>query len=377
MSQLYLFPHFGGQDKGDGGIRRVVEAQERWLPEFGWTITKDMKKADLVATHAGNLLNVPIDVPWVVHTHGLYWAEYEWYKWHLDLNKQVIQAMHNSDHVTAPSEWVGQVLRRHLWIEPTILYHGIDLEDWQPGRSRGYVLWNKTRTDPVCDPAPVNELAAMDAKIKYLTTFGDAAANVKVTGKLPYLEAKKLIQNAGVYLCTARETFGIGTLEAMACGVPVVGWDWGGQREIIEHGVTGWLARPGDHDDLLEGVRWALDNRKAIKEACLSEIPNWTWPEAVKRYASLYNQITSIPKGPLVSIVIPCYNLGRYLPDAIRSLQAQTFQDWEAIIVNDASPDDTQEIALALATEDSRIRVINNTDNQYLAGACGRRTQRC
>jgi glycosyltransferase involved in cell wall biosynthesis len=44
---------------------------------------------------------------------------------------------------------------------------------------------------------------------------------------------------------------------------------------------------------------------------------------------------------PKVSISVPCSNQARFLPEALASVQAQTFQDWECIIVNDGLPDNT------------------------------------
>ncbi|MBD5218226.1 MAG: glycosyltransferase family 2 protein [Bacteroidales bacterium] len=61
---------------------------------------------------------------------------------------------------------------------------------------------------------------------------------------------------------------------------------------------------------------------------------------------------------PLVSFVIPAYNAGRYLRDCIESLRAQTFGNWEAVIVDDCSDDDTLSIALRMAVKESRIRVV-------------------
>ena len=51
-------------------------------------------------------------------------------------------------------------------------------------------------------------------------------------------------------------------------------------------------------------------------------------------------------EAPIISVVIACYNQGIYLSDALNSLEKQTFQNWEGIIVNDGSTDNTEEIAL-------------------------------
>lgn len=50
---------------------------------------------------------------------------------------------------------------------------------------------------------------------------------------------------------------------------------------------------------------------------------------------------------PSVSIVIPCYKQAHYLDEVLQSVISQTFQDWECLIVNDGSPDRTNETALS------------------------------
>lgn len=64
---------------------------------------------------------------------------------------------------------------------------------------------------------------------------------------------------------------------------------------------------------------------------------------------------------PLVSVVIPCYNQGRYLSTAVDSVLAQTHKDVEVIIVDDGSTDDTERVAARYAS-DSRVRYVRQTN---------------
>lgn len=69
---------------------------------------------------------------------------------------------------------------------------------------------------------------------------------------------------------------------------------------------------------------------------------------------------------PKVSIVLPTYNGEKYIRESIESIINQTFSDWELIIVNDCSTDETPVIINKYAENDSRIRIINNEKNQKL-----------
>lgn len=71
-------------------------------------------------------------------------------------------------------------------------------------------------------------------------------------------------------------------------------------------------------------------------------------------------------KNPKISIILPCYNGADMLDGAIESIQNQTFKDWELIIVNDCSTDNTLEVANAYAAKDERIRVFSNEQNSKL-----------
>jgi len=63
-------------------------------------------------------------------------------------------------------------------------------------------------------------------------------------------------------------------------------------------------------------------------------------------------------QNPLVSIITPCYNSEKYIQEAIQSVQNQTYQNWEMIIVDDASTDETVAIIDKIASIDNRIKVV-------------------
>lgn len=65
---------------------------------------------------------------------------------------------------------------------------------------------------------------------------------------------------------------------------------------------------------------------------------------------------------PKVSIIIPCYNQAAYLTKAIESLQAQTLAEWECIIVDDGSTDETKKVAQTLSAKDPRIQLVHKSN---------------
>jgi len=71
---------------------------------------------------------------------------------------------------------------------------------------------------------------------------------------------------------------------------------------------------------------------------------------------------------PTVSVIMPAYNVAPYIGDAIRSALAQSFTDFELIVVDDGSKDETLQIARTLAFQDERIKIVHQV-NRGLAGA--------
>lgn len=370
--KVRIVPHLKELGKEESGIRRVIESHFRHLRKMGVELAEPGDSSfDVLAVHATSSQSPPD----VSHTHGLYWtADYNAASWEWQVNRQVIENIRRAKIVTVPSSWVAETFQRDMHLNPEIVPHGIEWEDWQevqPAEPGGYVLWNKNRDRDVCDPSPMIGLAHRFPSVRFVSTFGNnPPPNVTLTGIVEHRVMRSLVAGAAIYLSTTKETFGIGTLEAMACGVPVLGFAHGGNLDLVKHGETGYLAQPGNMDDLAQGFEWCMKYRSDLGEAAREVARLWTWERTAEKLIRIYeNSLDWDP--PTVTIVIPSFNYGEKVSRAIRSASEQTFNMLTAIVVVDDGSDDgglTERVVREWTEKDRRVQYIRQA-NQGVANA--------
>lgn len=174
------------------------------------------------------------------------------------------------------------------------------------------------------------------------------------------------------------EGFGLPTLEAMACGIPVVHADNHGLDHIVRHEKDCLIVPVNEPAVMAQAIERILD------DPCLAQQLRMGGEETASKYSlsaqyegflSAFGQILnkkfdedivvktrrSLERNerPLVSVIIPSYNQAEFLPETLDSIIAQTYDNWETIVVNDGSTDNTEEVMAAYAAIDGRIRVFS------------------
>jgi D-inositol-3-phosphate glycosyltransferase len=115
--------------------------------------------------------------------------------------------------------------------------------------------------------------------------------NVRFLGGLPQEQVIPWYKRARVFLFPSYyESFGLVALEAMACGLPIVGYNAGAIPEVVQHGHTGLLVEPGDIEGLAEGMIQLISDDDAWKTMSL----------AAEQSVDKYRDSQVIPKTELV-----------------------------------------------------------------------------
>lgn len=282
------------------GIGQVIHHWTDTLAEMGIEfVTPGATSYDLKVTHAGKD-GADTDV---AVSHGFWWtadmpnaAEQYFVQ-----NANIVAAVRHAKAVTVPSAWVAETFQRDMRFTPHIIPHGINWREWENKGSEGYVLFNKNRPVDVCYPEAVGELAARIPAWRFVSTFAPrkATSNVYAIGVVSHSKMRELIQKCSVYLATTKETFGISTLECMAAGKPILGFAYGGNLDLVRHGVNGYLATPGNYDELTEGLGYCLMHAKTLGANGREMAKQWTWEATCEKLLKVFEQALVTDNRPM------------------------------------------------------------------------------
>jgi glycogen synthase len=171
-------------------------------------------------------------------------------------------------------------------------------------------------------------------------------------------------------------------LEAMGAGMPILATPVGGLTGLVEHGVTGWLARDHGAGPLREALAGVLENREELERmrasgAIFERFRRLAGAETIAAAyeRALAERPTAPPRRgagggeqPSVTGVVPYFRASAYVEEAVDSLLAQTHRNLDVVVVNDGSFEPADEVLERLAAL-PRVRVVTKPNG----GECSAR----
>jgi glycosyltransferase involved in cell wall biosynthesis len=182
------------------------------------------------------------------------------------------------DVILANSAWIAERIRKTWRRESEVVHPPVDLDafPFRPAKGSAYVVASRLvpykRVDLVAEAfraMPDRELiiAGDGPEMARVKAAAGNAPNILIRGRVPHQELVALLQSARAFVYAAEEDFGIGMVEAQACGTPLISFARGGAADIIQDGATGVLFPAQTAASLIEAVR-RFETLAIAPEAC-------------------------------------------------------------------------------------------------------------
>jgi glycosyltransferase involved in cell wall biosynthesis len=170
------------------------------------------------------------------------------------------------DVIAANSAWIAERIRKAWRRESTVVHPPVDLEGFPFEAEKGedYVIASRLvpykRVDLVAAafrgmPERRLVIAGDGPEMARVCAAAGGASNIEIRGRVPQAELVALLRAARAFVFAAEEDFGIGMVEAQACGTPLIAYGRGGAADIVHDGETGVLFPRQDAASLTEAVR--------------------------------------------------------------------------------------------------------------------------
>ena len=244
--------------------------------------------------------------------------------WAAPLILRYLRALHNRTDLTfVPTEAVAAMLRRYGFERTAVVGRGVDVERFSPWhRSRELrSSWGAAGVTPVVLHVGrlaaeknvglvVRAFAAIKARLPTarLVWVGDGPLRARLqrrmrdavfTGTLRDAELAQAYASADLFLFPSlTETFGNVTLEALASGLVVVAFDSGCASVHIQHGVSGWLAPPGDEQwfiDTAVDAAARLRDLEAMRRRAVQSARRADWNTVLARFEAILQRAVQSP----------------------------------------------------------------------------------
>jgi len=203
-------------------------------------------------------------------------------------------------------------------------------------------------------------------------TWGNYLSNLESEGLDKYVtflglrpDPRQYFRSGDVFLVTSRDDpFPLVGLEAAECGLPVICFaDAGGMPDFVENDA-GFVVPFADTEAMAEKIMVLMDNsnlrRQLGARAREKLLEKFTPDQTAPHILSVCRKVAE--KKPVVTVIVPTYNHARYLPARLDSIFGQTFKDFEVIILDDASTDNSNEV-IEKYKDRADVRIVRNEQN--------------